>query len=119
MARQNGQRAAQCNTGGRPGERNFLREDLLDFLFFVSNNTAMKDVLRRQVETTQHASIAFGERCKKMGVRPSMSTVGNPEPDHIEKAENLSTLPCAEEGQLPPNGTPAAWSSERLCRGTK
>ena len=26
---------------------------------------------------SQHTSVAFGERCKKMGVRPSMGTVGD------------------------------------------
>jgi putative transposase len=34
-------------------------------------------VLRRRVESTQYASIAFGDRCKKMGVRPSMGSVGD------------------------------------------
>jgi putative transposase len=34
-------------------------------------------VLRRRVEFTQYASIAFGDRCKKMGVRPSMGSVGD------------------------------------------
>jgi len=33
--------------------------------------------LRRSVEFTQYASIAFGVRCKKMGVRPSMGSVGD------------------------------------------
>ena len=33
--------------------------------------------MRRSVEFTQYASIAFGERCKKMGVRPSMGSVGD------------------------------------------
>jgi putative transposase len=36
-----------------------------------------KAVLRRPVEPGQYASIAFGERCKKMGVRPSMGSVGD------------------------------------------
>ena len=34
-------------------------------------------MLRRPVESAQYTSIAFGERCKKMGVRPSMGTVGD------------------------------------------
>jgi putative transposase len=34
-------------------------------------------VLRRWVEFTQYASIAFGERCKRMDVRPSMGSVGD------------------------------------------
>ena len=36
-----------------------------------------KAVLRRPIESGQYTSIAFGERCKKMGVRPSMGTVGD------------------------------------------
>jgi putative transposase len=34
-------------------------------------------VLRRPVESTQYTSLAFGERCKQMQVRPSMGTVGD------------------------------------------
>jgi putative transposase len=34
-------------------------------------------VLRRSVEFTHYTSVAFGERCQKMGVRPSMGSVGD------------------------------------------
>jgi putative transposase len=34
-------------------------------------------VLRRPVESAQYTSLAFGERCRQMGVRPSMGTVGD------------------------------------------
>ena len=34
-------------------------------------------MLRQPIEFTQYTSIAFGNRCKKMGVRPSMGTVGD------------------------------------------
>jgi len=34
-------------------------------------------VLQRPVEFAQYTSVAFSERCKKMGVRPSMGTVGD------------------------------------------
>jgi putative transposase len=34
-------------------------------------------VLRRPVEPTQYTSIAFGQRCREMGVRPSMGSVGD------------------------------------------
>ena len=37
----------------------------------------MIEVLRRPVESAQYTSIAFGNRCKEMGVRPSMGTVGD------------------------------------------
>jgi putative transposase len=34
-------------------------------------------VLQRPVESAQYTSLAFGERCSQMGVRPSMGTVGD------------------------------------------
>ena len=37
----------------------------------------MIKVLRRPVEYAQYTSIAFGSRCKEMGVSPSMGTVGD------------------------------------------
>ncbi len=40
-------------------------------------NTSWLEVLRRPGESTQYTSIAFGNRCKKMGVRPSMGMVGD------------------------------------------
>jgi len=33
-------------------------------------------VLRRPIESAKYTSIAFGNRCKEMGVCPSMGTVG-------------------------------------------
>ena len=35
------------------------------------------DVLQRLVESTQYTSVDFGKRCKEMGVRPSMGSVGD------------------------------------------
>ena len=32
-------------------------------------------MLRQPIEFTQYTSIAFGNRCQEMGVRPSMGTV--------------------------------------------
>jgi hypothetical protein len=77
IALQNGHRFARCNTGGLPGGRSFARSDRSDLGFFVFINTSCQDVLRRPVEFTQYASVAFGERCKRMGVRPSMGSVGD------------------------------------------
>ena len=34
-------------------------------------------MLRRPLEFTQYTSIAFGLRCKEVGVRPSMGSVGD------------------------------------------
>ncbi len=34
-------------------------------------------VIHHSDQGSQYASIAFGERCKKMGVRPSMGSVGD------------------------------------------
>lgn len=35
------------------------------------------EVIHHSDQGSQYTSIAFGERCKKMGVRPSMGTVGD------------------------------------------
>ena len=34
-------------------------------------------VLRRPIESAQYTSLDFGKRCKEMGVRPSMGSVGD------------------------------------------
>ena len=34
-------------------------------------------MLQRLIESTQYTSIAFGNRCREMGVRPSMGSVGD------------------------------------------
>lgn len=39
--------------------------------------TSCQEVLRRSVEFAQYTSIAFGARCREMGVRPSMGSVGD------------------------------------------
>lgn len=39
--------------------------------------TLKQPVLRRPLEPKQYTSIAFGSRCREMGVRPSMGTVGD------------------------------------------
>ena len=50
-------------------------------------------MLRRLFEFTQYTSIAFGERCKKMGVRPSMGTVGDAY-DNAMAESFFATLEC-------------------------
>ncbi len=36
-----------------------------------------ESVLRRPIESGQYTSVAFGQRCTKLGVRPSMGSVGD------------------------------------------
>src|SRR4051812_42369531 len=50
-------------------------------------------MLQRPVESTQYTSVAFGERCKKMGVRPSMGTVGDAY-DNAMAESFFATLEC-------------------------
>jgi len=38
---------------------------------------ALDEMLRRPLESTQYTSITFGARCRQMGVRPSMGSVGD------------------------------------------
>ena len=40
-------------------------------------NTSFLEVLRRRVEFTQDTSVDFGKRCKEIGVRPSMGSLGD------------------------------------------
>jgi putative transposase len=50
-------------------------------------------VLHRRIECGQYTSIAFGERCKKMGVRRSMGTVGDAY-DNAMAESFFATLEC-------------------------
>ena len=54
----------------------------------------MIKVLRRQVEYAQYTSIAFGSRCKEMGVSPSMGIVGDAYDNAM--AESLFASPECE-----------------------
>jgi putative transposase len=50
-------------------------------------------VLRRQLESTQYTSLAFGKRCKEAGVRPSMGSVGDAY-DNAMCESFFATLEC-------------------------
>ena len=39
--------------------------------------SSQQDLLRRSLESAQYTSIAFGQRCRDAGVRPSMGSVGD------------------------------------------
>ena len=77
IAFQNGDRSARCSTGGLPGDRCLGLGDQSDFNFFCFINIAGQDVLQRRVEFTLCTSVDFGKRCKEMGVRPSVGSVGD------------------------------------------
>ena len=52
-----------------------------------------KDVIHHSDQGSQYTSIAFGERCKKMGVHPSMGTVGDAY-DNAMAESFFATLEC-------------------------
>jgi hypothetical protein len=62
-------------------------------------NTSWLKVLRRPVESTQYASLAFGERCRLMQVRPSMGTAG----DAYDNAVAGSFFASLEGGRIEGN----------------
>jgi len=50
-------------------------------------------VLRRPVESAQYGSVAFGQRCQLLGVRPSMGSRGDAY-DNAMAESFFSTLEC-------------------------
>ena len=50
-------------------------------------------MLRRPLESTQYTSIAFGQRCREVGVRPSMGSVGDAY-DNAMCESFFATLEC-------------------------
>jgi putative transposase len=50
---------------------------VLEALNMALQRCRPKDVIHHSDQGSQYTSIAFGERCQKMGVRPSMGTVGD------------------------------------------
>ena len=57
--------------------------NIINMLYFLSrvyvrpSHVLLIEVLRRSLEFTQYTSIAFGLRCRRAGVRPSMGSVGD------------------------------------------
>jgi putative transposase len=50
-------------------------------------------VLRRPIECTQYGALAFGQRCKELGVRPSMGSRGDAY-DNAMAESFFATLEC-------------------------
>jgi putative transposase len=59
----------------------------------VPINTPVQEVLRRRVEFTHYTSVEFGQHCLKMGVRPSMGSVGDA-CDNAVAESFLASLEC-------------------------
>ena len=71
-------RSTSRRSDGAPGDRIAPRP--VNFCIHPAGrpiSTSMIKVLRRPIESTQYTSIAFGNRCREMGVRLSMGTVGD------------------------------------------
>ena len=57
---------------------NHLRAELVvDALEMAVGQRRPRDVIHHGDQGSQHASLAFGKRCKEAGVRPSMGSVGD------------------------------------------
>jgi putative transposase len=56
---------------------NMTAELVLAALNMALQQRKPREVIHHSDQGSQYTSIAFGERCKKMGVRPSMGTVGD------------------------------------------
>jgi len=76
IACQNGRRSDRCNTGGRPGERNFARPARPALRFLALINTSNQEVLRRRVEFTQFTAAEFTDAVLGQGCKLSMDGRG-------------------------------------------
>ena len=75
-----------------------IGEEMTSELVLAALNMALQqrrpqDVIHHSDQGSQYTSIAFGERCKKMGVRPSMGTVGDAY-DNAMAESFFATLEC-------------------------
>src|SRR4029450_10840340 len=81
-------------TGGRPGDRIAGRPvSVAIHPGRLPIQHLRREVLRRPVESTQYTSIAFGQRCREMGVRPSTGSVGDAY-DNAMCESFFATLEC-------------------------
>ena len=75
-----------------------IGEQMTSELVLTALNMALQQrrpegVIHHSDQGSQYTSIAFGERCKKMGVRPSMGTVGDAY-DNAMAESFFATLEC-------------------------
>jgi putative transposase len=93
IAVQNRRCSSRPATGGRPGDNNGARPDRSERRFRLIIETSFRRVLRRPLESAQYTSLAFGGRCREVGVRPSMGSVGDAY-DNAMCESFFSTLEC-------------------------
>ena len=73
---------------------NHLRTELIvDALDMAVGQRRPRDVIHHSDQGCQYTSLAFGSRCKKVGVRPSMGSVGDAY-DNAMAESFFSTLEC-------------------------
>jgi putative transposase len=77
---------------GAIGEQ-MTAELVLRALNMVLQQRRPDGVIHHSDQGSQYTSVAFGERCKKMGVRPSMGTVGDAY-DNAMAESFFATLEC-------------------------
>jgi putative transposase len=102
-----------------------IGEQMTAALVLTALNMALQqrkpeDVIHHSDQGSQYTSIAFGERCKKMGVRPSMGSVGDAyDKDYASYCTSFarsdtnrgsthrseSLVPCALLGASSPGGS--------------
>jgi putative transposase len=75
-----------------------IGEEMTSELVLAALNMALQqrrpqDVIHHSDQGSQYTSIAFGERCRKMGVRPSMGSVGDAY-DNAMAESFFATLEC-------------------------
>ncbi len=75
-----------------------MGEQMTNELVLAALNMALQQrkpeaVIHHSDQGSQYTSVAFGERCKKMGVRPSMGTVGDAY-DNAMAESFFATLEC-------------------------
>jgi transposase InsO family protein len=90
---QNRRCSSRPATGGRPGDNNGARPDRSERRFRLTIATSFRRLLRRPLESAQYTSLAFGGRCREIGVRPSMGSVGDAY-DNAMCESFFSTLEC-------------------------
>ena len=77
MAAQNRSRSSRPATGGRPGDNNGGRPDRAKRRFRLVIATPSLKVLRLLAEFTSYVSIRYTERRARVGIEPSVCSVGD------------------------------------------
>ena len=92
-------------------------ELVLDALDMALDQRRPRDVIHHSDQGSQYTSLAFGRRCERMGVRPSMGSVGDAY-DNAMAESFFATLECElVERYRFPNPTTARMAMFRFIEG--